>query len=314
MPLDASTAELIEQMAASGRPPIWHHEPDQLRANGVQLIAMYGAGPDMHSATERTLAAFDRGEFRVRTLLPRLDPMAVIVYYHGGGWVLGTIDEFDTLGRKLAAATGCAVVMVEYRKAPEHPYPAAVEDAWTALSWVEENLEAIAGQRVPILVAGDSAGGNLAAVMALRARDRNGPRLAMQVLVYPATDCDLENPAYLAPENQVLLHKESVEWFWGHYLPDVQRRNEPEASPLRSESLVGLPPAVVLTAEYDPLRAEGEAYRDRLADAGVPVQHKRFDGQSHGFFTYVNVLPGSEEGIRFVADAIARGLDEGTPR
>ncbi|MFE9327626.1 alpha/beta hydrolase [Nocardia sp. NPDC052278] len=306
MPLDASRLGLIEQLPASGQPPIWNLEPEQVRAGGVVLAQMYGARPEMRSTATHSLVGFDGGRFTVRTLSPSPQPRAVIVYYHGGGWVTGDIDEFDTLGRKLAVASNCAVVMVDYRKAPEHRYPAAVEDAWSALCWTRANVESIAGQYVPLLVAGDSAGGNLAAVMSLRARDRREPKLAMQILVYPVTDSDLDNATYRDPQNQALLQREAMEWFWNHSLPDPGWRRDPEASPLRCESLAGLPPAVVVTAEYDPLRGEGEAYADRLEQAGVAVQRKRFDGQSHAYFSFVNVLPASADGIRYVAKAISR--------
>jgi len=314
MTLDPSTAALVEQMAAAGVPPLWELEPEQARGGGVLLAQMYGAGPEMHAVHAHSLSAYDRGEFEIRVLVPRPDPAAVIVYYHAGGWVLGNIDEYDTLGRTLAAASECAVVLVDYRKAPEHRYPAAVEDAWTALHWTVENIETIAGATVPVIVAGDSAGGNLAAVMALRARERGGPRIALQVLTCPVTDSDLENDSYTDPATQVVLRKEAMEWFWNHYQPDSARRVEPDASPLRSESLTGLPPAVVFTAEFDPLRDEGAAYARRLAESGVSVQHKRFDGLAHSFFSFVNVLPASKEAIGLVADAIARTLTTGADR
>ena len=231
----------------------------------------------------------------------------MIVYYHGGGWVLGTVDQFDALGRRLAARTGCAVVLVDYRLAPEHRYPAAVEDAWTALEWTAAHLEEIAGDSVPLIVAGDSAGGCLAAVVAQRAREV-GPEIALQVLVYPVTDCDLDRGSYLEPENQLIVGRDTMTWFWDLYAPDPAVRSRPDASPLRAASLAGLPPAVVLTAQYDPLRDEGEAYAERLAQEGVRVEHRHFDDQMHTFFMLGDALPGSAEGLDFVVDAIDREL------
>jgi acetyl esterase len=196
------------------------------------------------------------------------------------------------------------VVLVEYRLAPEHRYPVAVDDSYAALEWAAGHLAEIAGRPdVPLIVAGDSAGGNLSAVMALRARDRGGPRIDLQVLVYPVTDADFERPSYLDPENQLLLTREAMVWFWDHYLPDPARRAEPDASPLRAANLEGLPPAVVLTAEHDVLRDEGEAYAERLRQAGVAVDLKRHPGQMHGFFTFL-LLPGSERGFQQVVKAI----------
>ena len=156
-----------------------------------------------------------------------------------------------------------------------------------------------------MFVAGDSAGGNLAAVVAVRARDRNGPAIAMQILIYPVTDADVDRPSYLDPENQLLLTRDSMIWFWDHYLPDVTRRTEPDASPLHTPDLTGLPPAVVLTAEHDPLRDEGEEYAQRLEEAGVPVDFQRHARQMHAFFALL-MLPGSERGFQQVVKAVRR--------
>ena len=243
------------------------------------------------------------GSFRIRVLVPIEPPAGVIVYYHGGGWVVGSIDESDTLGRKLAERTSCAVVLVDYRLAPEHRYPVAVDDSYAALEWAAAHMNEIAGGEVPLIVAGDSAGGNLSAVMAVRARDRNGPEIAMQVLIYPVTDANVDRPSYLDPENQLLLTRDSMIWFFDHYIPDPDRRTEPDASPLYTEDLSGLPPAVVLTAEHDPLRDEGEEYAQRLEDAGVEVNLQRHKGQMHAFFALL-MLPGSERGMQQVVRAI----------
>ena len=228
----------------------------------------------------------------------------MILYLHGGGWVIGTIDGYDTMARKLAERTSCAVALVDYRLAPEHRYPTAVDDCYAGLEWTAARLEEITGRPDgPLIVAGDSAGGNLSAVVALRARDRNGPEIALQVLIYPVTDADLSRPSYVEAENQLLLTTDAMAWFWDHYVPDTARRAEPDASPLRAPDLTGLPPAVVLTAEHDVLRDEGEAYADRLRAAGVPVETHRLAGQMHGFFTLL-LLPGSERGYQQVVKAV----------
>ncbi|HEY7325681.1 MAG TPA: alpha/beta hydrolase, partial [Streptosporangiaceae bacterium] len=185
---------------------------------------------------------------------------------------------------------------------------AAADDSWAALLWANERLTEIAGGVVPLVVMGDSAGGNLAAVVARRARDAGGPQLASQVLVYPVTDADLNTPSYLDPENQLLLTRESMIWFWDHYAPDGADRTHPDASPLQATDLSGLAPAIVVTAEHDPLRDEGEAYAERLALAGVPVVRQRFAGQMHAFFTMVGVLPGSAEAIDYVSDNLGQQL------
>lgn len=302
MAIDLATARLLEQMAAGGGKPLHESTPEEARAFGEELAAMAGPAPEMARVEEHVVAVAD-GEVPVRVLAPLESPAGVIVYYHGGGWVLGTIDEFDTVARKLAERTSCAVVLVDYRLAPEHRYPTAVDDSYAALEWVSAHMNEIAGPDVPLMVAGDSAGGNLAAVMAVRARDRNGPSLDLQVLIYPVTDADFERPSYVDPENQLLLTRDAMIWFWDHYVPDASRRSEPDASPLQTPDLSGLPPAVVLTAEYDPLRDEGEAYAERLEQAGVAVDFKRHKRQTHAFFTLL-MLNGSELGMQQVVKAV----------
>ena len=175
--------------------------------------------------------------------------------------------------------------------------------AYAALEWTAEHLADIAGSEVPLMVAGDSAGGNLAAVVAVRARDRKGPTIALQALIYPVTDADFDRPSYTDPDNQLLLTRDAMIWFWDHYLPDASRRTEPDASPLHTADLRGLAPAVVLTAEHDVLRDEGEAYAERLKEAGVPVDFKRHARQTHAFFTLL-MLPGSESGFQQVVKAV----------
>ena len=302
MAVDIATAAFLEEMAAAEGKPLHESTPAEARALGPMLAELAGPAPAMVRVEERTIAVSD-GEVQLRVLVPIEPPRGVFVYYHGGGWVIGSIDESDTVARKLAERTSCAVILVEYRLAPEHRYPTAVDDSYAALEWVGEQLHEIAGKDVPLIVGGDSAGGNLAAVVALRARDRNGPRIALQVLIYPVTDADFDRPSYTDPPNQLLLTRDGMIWFWDHYLPDASRRTEPDASPIHATDLAGLPPAVVITAEHDPLRDEGEAYAARLADAGVPVDLRRHAGQLHGFFTLL-MLPGSERGFQQVVKAI----------
>ena len=315
MALDQATTALLEQLAASGGRPL--HELTPAEARGV-MAAMRGEqapGPDMASVRDTRVRA-SGGFVPVRVLVPVARPRGVIVYYHGGGWVIGGLADFDKLGRLLAQRTGCAVLLVDYRLAPEYRFPTAVDDAWAALRWADEHRAELtgAGKRraeAPLIVAGDSAGGNLSAIMALRARAAGGPPVALQVLVYPVTDCDLESTSYRDPANQLMLSRESMTWFWDHYAPDPEARLHPDASPLRSASFAGLPPAVILTAEHDVLRDEGELYATRLVKAGVPVRHRRFAGQMHGFFTMVDALPGAVAGLDYVAAAIDEQLSPG---
>jgi acetyl esterase len=318
MALDQATTALLEQMAASGAKPL--HELGPAEARGL-MAAMRGEetpGPDMASVRDTRVRA-SGGFVPVRVLVPVQQPRGVIVYYHGGGWVIGGLADFDKLGRLLAQRTGCTVVLVDYRLAPEYRFPTAVDDSWAALRWADERRAELAGTElpgpglagtgptdaaVPLIVAGDSAGGNLSAIMAMRASAAGGPRIALQVLVYPVTDCDLESTSYQDPANQLMLSRESMVWFWDHYAPDPEARLHPDASPLRSANFAGLPSAVILTAEHDVLRDEGELYATRLIKAGVPVRHRRFAGQMHGFFTMVDVLPGAGEALDYVAAAI----------
>lgn len=296
MPLRDEITVFLTEMAASGAKPIEQSTPGEVRALSADLKELYGAGPEMARVEEHTVSGADGGSFVVRVFVPAGTPRAVVIYFHGGGWVIGAIDEFDTLARKLAARTGCAVVLPDYRLAPEYRYPTAVDDAYATLEWVAEHVGDIAGSEVPIVVAGDSAGGNLSAVTAQRARDRGGPAVALQALVYPVTDADVDNASYRRDENQLMVTRDGMIWFWDHYAPDEAQRKETDASPLQAEDLSGLPPAVVILAEYDVLRDEGQAYADRLQQAGVPVEVHVHPGQMHGFFTLL-MLPGHDEAI-----------------
>jgi acetyl esterase len=277
----------------------------------VARRAQAPAGPAMASVRD-TRVRVSGGYVPVRILtpggLPSDRPRGVIVWYHGGGWVLGGLDDADPVGRTLAQRTACTVVMVDYRLAPEYRYPTAVDDAWAALGWVAARLPELADGPAPLIVAGDSAGGNLAAIMAQRAKAAGGPAIAAQVLIYPVTDCDLDTTSYRDPANQLLLSRDSMTWFWNHYAPVPDARAHPDASPLRATDLTELPPAVVLTAEHDVLRDEGEIYATRLVKSRVPVRHRRLAGQMHGFFSMVGVLPGAAAGMDFVAASLAELL------
>jgi acetyl esterase len=304
MPLNEASTVFLTEMAASGAKPIEESTPEEVRALSAELKELYGTGPEMARVEDHKIPV-EGTDIEARVLVPEGAVRGVFIYYHGGGWVIGgNLDDFDVLGRKLAAATGCAVVLVNYRLAPEHRYPTAVDDAYAALEWVAAGVTEIAGADVPVIVGGDSAGGNLAAIMTQRSRDRGGPPIAFQALVYPVTDDDLDNASYTTDENQLLVNRASMIWFWDHYLPDTARRKEPDASPLQAADLSGLPPAVVLLAEYDVLRDEGQAYADRLRESGVPVDVHIHPGQMHGFFTLL-MLPGHEDAI----DQIAAALD-----
>jgi acetyl esterase len=212
-----------------------------------------------------------------------------LVFFHGGGWVIGDLETHDVVCRKLAHEGELIVISVDYRLAPEHKFPAAVDDAIHATKWIAANAGKLGIDASRVSVGGDSAGGNLAAVVALAARDGNGPKIAGQVLVYPATDFSMKHPSHAEPETSILLTHSVIRWFSNHYLGGADI-NDWRVSPARAKTLAGLPPAYVLTAGADPLRDEGDEYAERLKEAGVAVTYRHFPGQFHGFFTMGKLL------------------------
>jgi acetyl esterase len=227
----------------------------------------------------------------------------VLLYYHGGGWVLGELDSVDAACRMLANAAEVAVLSCEYRRAPEHPFPAAVEDAEAAVRWAAANAEHLGADASRLAVGGDSAGGNLAAVVAHRLRDS----VAFQLLVYPVIEHDAGYPSVREVTDPAFLTKRSMDWYWAHYLGERDGR-DPRASPIHADRLEGLPPALVITAEHDPLRDEGEEYARRLADAGVAVTLSRYEGMPHGFFSMTGELAGARPAVAESAAALRATL------
>jgi acetyl esterase len=259
-----------------------------------------------------TVGDLRAGDVPVRLYVPEAAaatgaPGPLLVYFHGGGWVQGSVETHDPSCRLLAHLSGVRVLSVDYRLAPEHPYPAAVDDAVAAYRWAAENGERLGADPARLAVGGDSAGGNLAAVVALVARDDEAlPDAAFQLLLYPVTDVAEKSASYAAFSSGYLLTESGMDWFVGKYLPDPARRSEWRASPLRAESLAGLPPAYVATCLPDVLRDEGEAYAERLRAAGVPVATQRHD-QLHGFFSTAAVRS-SRQALAQVAGALRQGL------
>jgi acetyl esterase len=298
--------QFLDGKAAAGLPPFWELTPGEVRAGSAVITDMIGPGPDVASVRDISIPS-QAGGIPARVYAPVADPPGTVVYYHGGGWVVGSVDGWDAVCRALAVASGCELVSVDYRLAPENRFPAAADDAYDALAWVASSL---AGGR-PLVVAGDSAGGNLAAVAALRARDSGGPALALQVLVYPVTDHDMDRASYRKYDGrEFLVNKRDMIWFWDHYAPDPAARSNPYASPLRATDLSGLPPAYVITAEHDPLRDEGFAYADRLRDARVPVEHRHYGTQIHGFFTMVNIIDDADKAVADAGAAIRAAVGD----
>jgi acetyl esterase len=234
--------------------------------------------------------------------------LPLLVFFHGGGWVVGDIATHDTVCRHLANRAECAVVSVDYRLAPEHKFPAAVDDAYTATAWVAENAAALGVDAGRLAVGGDSAGGNLAAVVCLMARDRGAPRISYQLLVYPATDAAMRHESIARFAEGHVLTRATMRWFYEQYLPSPEDAADWRVSPLVAADLAGLPPAYVLTAGYDPLCDEGDAYAARLAAAGVPVEHRRFPGQIHGFTTNGKIIRAADAALDEAAASLKTGL------
>jgi acetyl esterase len=299
--------ELLDGKAAAGAPPLWELTPEEARAGVEANSAIIPAGPAMHAVRDIVIPS-QAGGMPARVYSPSDRAPGIVVYYHGGGWVVGSLDGWDPSVRALAAASGCDVLSVDYRLAPEHAFPAAADDAYDALVWAASPGGLADGR--PVVVAGDSAGGNLATVAALRARDCGGPAIALQVLVYPVVDCDMDRRSYREYDGEeLILNRRDVRWFWDKYAPDEETRVNPYASPLRAASLAGLPPAYLITAEHDPLRDEGFAYADRLRDARVPVEHRHYGSQIHAFFSFTGILDDADKAVSEAGAAIRSAVE-----
>jgi len=283
MPLHPQATKFLKTWNSLKQPPLETQPVSYTRAITLAGMGLLPGCPEMAAVEDRMIPGPEGTELRVRITTPQgQGPFGVCLYFHGGGWVLNSIDTHDDLVRRLTAAAGCVFVSVDYRLAPEHPYPAAVEDAYAALEWVAQHARDFDIDRRRIAVSGDSAGGNIAAALCLMSRDRGGPVIRQQCLSYPITDCDFSRPSYIHNAEGYFLTASQMKWFWDQYCPEVARRQEPYASPLHGE-LSDLPPALVLTAEYDPLCDEGDAYAFALQAAGVDTVWQRYPGMIHAF-------------------------------
>jgi len=303
MPLDPQVRQWLKSISAAAPPPVEALSPAEARRQMEESIAALGEPQPIH-AIERRVAAGRGGEIPVRVYRPSAEPLPVIVYFHGGGWVVGNLDTHDGFCRALAHAATAMVISVQYRLAPEHRFPAAAEDAYDATVWARDNLSSLGAHCGGVIVAGDSAGGNLAAAATLMARDRGGPPLAGQVLIYPITDHDFETPSYREFADDHFLTRGAMRWFWDQYCPDQAQRDDPYISPLRADELRGLPPALVITAQFDPLRDEGEAYAARLREAHVGVSLTRYDGMLHGFARRLNTFDKAPLAVAEISAAV----------
>jgi acetyl esterase len=299
---------LLDRMATWGRPPLERQSVAEARAYHVQDAAALNGEPVPVAAVADRGIPGPAGELPVRVYTPEGEaPFPIVVFFHGGGWVVGTLDTYDPLCRALAAATPAVVVSVDYRLAPEHRCPAAAEDAYAATLWASRNAAELGGAQHRLAVAGESAGGNLAGVVALAARDRGGPAVAFQLLVYPVLDAAGDTPSWREYAEGHHLTAAGMRWYWDHYLGGADGLAA-DASPLRAAFFGGLPPALVVGAEHDILRDEGEAYAARLAAAGGTARAIRVPGMIHGFFRWRAVTPAADAALQESAAALRSAL------
>lgn len=283
MAYDPQVQALLDELIASARPSSKSLPLEQGRRSFAELFASLMATAEVAAVEDRTIPG-PAGELPMRIYRPALaDRLPVTVYFHGGGWVFGDIETHDGACRQLARASGALVVSVDYRRPPESPFPAPLDDCYAATRWVYEHAAEIGADPARLAVAGDSSGGTLAAAMALKARDSGTPPIAFQLLLFPATAAAFSTPSYIEFADDAFLSKDEMLWYWGRYLASPDDARHPYASPLYAESLAGLPPALIITCEYDPLRDDGEQYAARLRAAGVETCVKRYAGMVHGF-------------------------------
>jgi len=308
MPVDPQAQTFLDGLAQAGARSMAETSPEEMRT-GYSLLAALGLPAAEPPSTEDRLIPGPAGDIPVRIYRPQAEGNhPVVVFFHGGGFVIGGIDTHDPLCQQLSSRVPAVVVSVDYRLAPEHPFPAAAEDCWAATQWVAANASDLGADPARLAVAGDSAGGNLAAVVAIRARDAGGPAVAFQLLIYPTTDATGSHPSIQENGQGYFLTAETMAWFQGHYLGPDGDRHHPDASPLFIEDLSGLAPAFIVTAEYDPLRDEGEAYGRRLEEAGVPTKVRRYDGMIHAFFQLDAIIPAAVPAISDAVDALRQAL------
>jgi acetyl esterase len=309
MTLDPQVQALLAATAKAGLPRLYTLSPEAARTQMSATLELIPRGPEMAAVYELSVPVRD-AEIGARHYEPHEMTGGTIVWFHGGGWVLSNLDSHDPMCRALAHASRCRVVSIDYRLAPEHPFPTPLEDCWDSLTWIHDRYA-----KEPIVVGGDSAGANMAAVCAIRARDLGGPPIALQVLVYPVTDHDFETESYRVHGGEdTLMGRREMIWFFDHYAPAGTDRDDPEISPLRRRDLTRLPEAIVVTAGHDPLSDEGRAYATRLGEAGIEVAHHHHGDMIHGFFSFPGVLDAGSKAIVLVGKEINNGLGSGPAR
>jgi acetyl esterase len=312
MALDPQAANVLELIVKAGRPPYHQLSPKEARQLFLETRpASTPPAPQIGNVRDVT-AEGPLGAIPLRVYRPAgasdSRPLPALVYFHGGGWVIGDLETHDVICRQLTAEAGISVISVDYRLAPEHKFPAAVDDAWAATRWVAAHAADLAVDSARLAVGGDSAGGNLAAVVALLARDAGAPQITLQALLYPVTDVGTEWPSYQTFSDGYLLTAESMRWFIAHYLTSEKEAVDWRVSPLRAPFLRGLPPALIVTAGFDPLRDEGEAYARALRDASVRVDYVCYGGMIHGFIPMGRLLDTGGRAVSHMAASLRQAL------
>jgi len=303
MPLHPQVRTIMDQMTAAG-PPLHHLSPAEARKAVLAMRATQGELERVAKVEDRSFRG-PAGELPLRIYTPDgRGPFPVLIYFHGGGWVVGSIEIVDASCRSLANLAGCMVVSAGYRLAPEHKFPAAADDCYAATRWVALHAASFSGDPARLAVGGESAGANLAAVAALMAQERGAPSLVHQLLAYPVLNYAFDTPSYRENGDGYFLTKDMMVWFWRQYLRDETDGENPSASPLRSQYLRGVAPATILAAEFDPLRDEAEAYAARLREAGVPVTYTCYKGLIHGFFGMAKVVEPAKKALEDAAAAL----------
>jgi acetyl esterase len=306
LPLDPLVKSMVDAAAAMNLPGFEELTPQEARERPMA----FPPKPEPVGRVENRTLPGPNGPIPVRVYTPHGNngPFPCVVYFHGGGWVIGSLDSHDDVCRMVANRSRAVVVSVDYRLAPESKFPVAAEDAYAATTYVAQRPGEFGIDPARIAVAGDSAGGNLAAAVTLMTRDRQGPSIVSQVLIYPVTDHRFDTGSYIENAEGYFLTRAAMQWFSGHYLREASDAENPYASPLRAKDLKNLPPAHIITAEFDPLRDEGEAYGDRLRAAGVPVVVHRYDGMVHGFVPLAQVIPQGQQAIDECSEALRRAF------
>ncbi|MGI5359255.1 alpha/beta hydrolase [Streptomyces sp. CA-252508] len=313
MDFDPQLQALYDRRAAEGAGPLYEMTLAEARAADLAAVRAGAGTPEPVREVFDELIPGPAGALPVRVYRPRADrgPLPVLVYFFGGGWTLGSVETSDAICRGLANAAGCLTVAVGYRLAPENKFPAAVHDCFAGLRWASDNAVRLGGDPARIAVGGDSAGGNLAAATTLMARDTGGPAILAQLLVYPNTDYFADTPSRREITDPLLFNDKSVQWYWDNYLTSSQEGDDPLVSPLRAPSHAGLPRALVITAEYDPLRDEGEQYARCLRDSGVEAECTRYPGVTHGFFAMAGTLDAGSRAVEQAAAFLRTAFDGG---